>query len=83
MSNYHIYGQEDCNFCQQAATLLSDNALDWVMEYVNDDVPHIRTLLNQAGLTTVPQIYGPSGGYIGGFEQLQAALAPPTEETPE
>lgn len=76
MSAYHIYGQEDCTFCQQAAALLSDNALDWVMEYVNDDAAHLRTLLNQAGLSTVPQIYGPTGGYIGGFEELQAALAP-------
>ena len=83
MSNYHIYGQEDCTFCQQAADLLSDNALDWVMEYLNDDAAHLRTLLGQAGLNTVPQIYGPNGGYIGGFEELQAALTPAVEEPSE
>ena len=70
MSNYHLYGQEDCNFCKQAAQLLTDKNQDWVMEYVNDDAPHLRTLLGQAGLSTVPQIYAPDGSYIGGYAEL-------------
>lgn len=81
MSNYHIYGREDCEHCDSAASLLSDNNLDWVMEYLNEDAAHLTTLLGQANLTTVPQIYGPDGQYIGGLTQLQAHLNP-VPETP-
>lgn len=76
MSNYHIYGQEDCTFCTEAAALLSEHNHDWVMEYVNDDAAHLRTILAQANLTSVPQIYSPTGEYIGGFAELQTHLSP-------
>jgi len=70
---YVVISQPRCDSCKKATDLLTEKgithtkidtyALGWV-----------RTLVKQAGLTTVPQIYDYYGNYVGGFEDLQKHL---------
>ena len=40
--------------------------------YDIDERPWLKTLMGQAGLQSVPQIYSPQGEHIGGFDELVA-----------
>jgi len=72
---YVIITRDQCNFCDQAKTLLKGSNLPYT-EY-NVLSPSSRWLLNlikRTNITTVPQIFKPDGTYVGGFKELQEHL---------
>ena len=70
---YVVLSQPNCSYCDKAAKLLDDKDVT----YTRIDISRtnwIKTIAKQAGLVTVPQVYGYQGEYIGGFEDLQKHL---------
>ena len=70
---YVVLTQPNCAYCTKAADLLQQKDLP----YTKIDISRtswIKTLVKQADLKTVPQIYGYNGEYIGGYEDLEAHL---------
>ena len=73
--SYVVLGKTQCNFCSDAKTMLRGRGLAYV-SYTLDD-PSSRwllTLIREAGMTTVPQIFNPQGEHIGGYTELKELL---------
>lgn len=72
---YKVIGQDNCPYCVKAKNLLASK--DLPVEYFDIGKPDnawLKSLFIQAGFTTVPQIYGPEGEAIGGYDDLAAIL---------
>jgi len=72
---YVILGTIKCEFCNKAKTLLQKEGIGF-MSYSVDTVSSrwLLTLLKQAGMTTVPQIWDNEGRHVGGYTQLKERL---------
>jgi len=72
---YVILGTTKCEFCNKAKTLLQKEGIGF-MSYSVDTVSSrwLLTLLKQAGMTTVPQIWDNEGRHVGGYTQLKERL---------
>ena len=74
---YTIIKRDQCNFCDAAKALLKGAGLPYTQYNVQSPSSKwVLTLIKQAGMTTVPQIFGPGGSYIGGYTELKATLVP-------
>ena len=72
---YVIITRDQCNFCDAAKALLRGANLPYSQYNVQSDSSRwVLTLIKQAGHTTVPQIFDPSGRYIGGYTELKETL---------
>ena len=72
---YTILTRDQCNFCDLAKALLKSTSGQYAEYNVqNPRAKWVVTLLKQAGITTVPQVFGPKGELIGGYTELQELL---------
>lgn len=70
-----VISRNQCNFCDQAKALLK-GANKQYTEY-NVQSPSskwVLTLIKEAGYTTVPQVFDPSGKHVGGYVELSSLL---------
>ena len=69
---YTIITRDQCNFCDSAKALLK-GAGQGFLEYnvQSDSSKWVLTLLKQAGIKTVPQIFSSDGRHIGGYTELK------------
>jgi glutaredoxin len=72
---YVILGTTKCEFCNKAKTLLQKEGIGF-MSYSVDTVSSkwLLTLIKQAGMTTVPQIWNHEGKHVGGYKELKELL---------
>jgi len=69
---YTVITRNQCNFCDTAKTLLKGAGQGYTEYNVQSDNSRwVLTLMRQAGLTTVPQIFSSSGTHIGGYTELK------------
>ena len=67
-----VITRDQCNFCDQAKALLKASGLPYTEYNIQtSDSKWVLTLIKQAGHTTVPQIFDPSGSHIGGYTELK------------
>lgn len=72
---YTILTRSQCNFCDSAKSLLIGAGETYDMYNVQHaDNRWMLKLMVKAGLTTVPQVFAPSGEYIGGYTELKDYL---------
>jgi glutaredoxin len=70
-----IISRNQCNFCDTAKAMLRSKGYPFTEYNVQTGSSKwILTLIKQAGHTTVPQIFSPSGEYIGGYKELKEHL---------
>jgi glutaredoxin len=74
MSTYHIISGAKCPWCEKAMDLLESCEIDYTISYI-DRKPWLKTIMKQAGLTTVPQVFDGEGTLIGGYEALSKKLS--------
>ena len=71
-----IITRDQCNFCDVAKALLKSTSGQYVEYNVQSPSSKwVLTLLKEAGITTVPQVFSPKGELIGGYTDLQKLLA--------
>ena len=72
---YVVLGTRQCEFCKKAKTLLQKEGIGF-MSYSVDTVSSkwLLTLIKQAGMTTVPQIWDNEGQHVGGYKELKERL---------
>lgn len=68
--SFVVLSSSNCTWCQKAIELLEEEGLDFQVRSVSDK-PWLKTLMAQANLTTVPQVFRPDGQLVGGYEQLK------------
>jgi glutaredoxin len=72
---YVVITREQCNFCDLAKVMLNTKNLGYVEYNVHSTSSRwILTLLKRTNLTTVPQVFDPSGNLIGGYNELKEHL---------
>lgn len=72
---YTIITRNQCNFCDTAKALLRSRKRLYKTYNIQDvENRWILTLMKGAGLTTVPQVFSPSGELIGGYKELELLL---------
>jgi glutaredoxin len=70
-----VLGRTQCNFCDAAKALLKGRGYTYTSYSL--DSPSSRwllTLVKEAGMTTVPQIFNPQGDHVGGYTELKELL---------
>ena len=70
-----VLGRTQCNFCYDAKAMLRSKGLAYT-SYTLDSPSSkwLLTLIKDAGMTTVPQIFNPKGEHIGGYTELKELL---------
>ena len=72
---YTIITRDQCNFCDSAKALLKGAGQGYTEYNVQSDSSRwVLSLMKQAGLKTVPQIFSSDGTYIGGYTELKEFL---------
>jgi len=72
---YTIVTRDQCNFCDSAKAILKWRGYPYIEYNVQSSSSKwVLTLIKKAGLTTVPQIFTPSGNYVGGYTELKKLL---------
>lgn len=68
---YVILGAPNCKFCTKAKHLLREKRVGFTAYSLDDPSSKwLLTLIKEAGMTTVPQIWDSNGDYIGGYTEL-------------
>ena len=72
---YTVITRNQCNFCDTAKALLKGAGQGYTEYNVQSDSSKwVLSLMRQAGLKTVPQIFSSDGTHIGGYTELQEFL---------
>ena len=72
---YTIISRDQCNFCDAAKAILKGRGYPYTEYNVQSQSSRwVLTLIKQASMTTVPQIFDPSGNYVGGYTELKELL---------
>ena len=67
-----IITKDNCSVCDNAKLLLQSNNRQYKVYNVQDtDNKWVLTLLKSSGITTVPQIFRPTGELVGGYTELK------------
>ena len=68
---YTIITGDQCEFCTKAKHLLREKEVGFTAYSLNSPSSKwLLTLIKQAGMTTVPQIWNSEGRHIGGYTEL-------------
>lgn len=72
---YTIITRSQCNFCDYAKSMLRSRGLAYTSYTVDSPSSKwLLTLIKDAGMTTVPQIFNPKGEHVGGYTELKELL---------
>ena len=72
---YTIITRNECIYCDNAKRFLELDNIPYVAYNIDDfSSGWVLTLLKEADITTVPQIFSTNGDLIGGFHELEAKL---------
>ncbi|MDB4215763.1 glutaredoxin [bacterium] len=72
---YTVITRNQCNFCDTAKALLKGAGQGYTEYNVQSDSSKwVLTLMKQAGLKTVPQIFSSDGTHIGGYTELKQLI---------
>jgi len=70
-----VISRNQCNFCDTAKALLKAKNLPYTEYNVQTaSSKWVLTLIKQAGMTTVPQVFSPDGTHVGGYTELRELL---------
>ena len=73
--SYTVITRNQCNFCDTAKALLKGVNQSYVEYNVQSESSKwVLSLMKQAGLKTVPQIFSSDGTHIGGYTELKEFL---------
>jgi glutaredoxin len=69
VNKYTILSTRDCAYCYKAKQHIHATERTYQTIDVNEN-RWVKTLMQRAQMTTVPQIFDPFGNYVGGYEAL-------------
>ena len=73
--SYTVVGTDNCKYCTKAKHLLREKRVGFTAYSLNSPSSKwLLTLMKEAGMTTVPQIWDNEGYHVGGYTQLKERL---------
>ena len=72
---YTVITRNQCSFCDTAKALLKGAGQGYTEYNVQSaSSKWVLTLMKQAGLKTVPQVFSSDGSHIGGYTELKQLI---------
>ena len=72
---YTVITRNNCNYCDKAKVLLDLENIKYVSYNVEDNSSKwVLSLMREAKIKTVPQIFAHDGNYVGGYRELEGVL---------
>jgi glutaredoxin len=72
---YTVITRNQCNFCDTAKALLKGAGQGYIEYNVQSDSSKwVLSLMKQANIKTVPQIFSSDGSHIGGYTELKQLI---------
>tara|TARA_R110000796_G_scaffold188858_1_gene305802 strand:- start:1119 stop:1364 length:246 start_codon:yes stop_codon:yes gene_type:complete len=72
---YTVITRNNCNYCDKAKVLLDLENIKYVSYNVEDNSSKwVLSLMREAKIKTVPQIFAHDGNYVGGYRDLEEVL---------
>ena len=69
---YTIITRNDCKYCDKAKAILDLNKIGYVTYNIEElSSRWVLSLMKEAKIMTLPQIFATDGGLIGGFRELE------------
>ena len=69
---YTIITRNDCKYCDKTKAILDLNKIKYVTYNIEEfSSKWVLSLMKEAKIMTVPQIFATDGGLIGGFRELE------------
>ena len=69
---YTIITRNDCKYCDKAKDMLDLDKIKYVTYNIEEfSSKWVLSLMKEAKIMTVPQIFATDGGLIGGFRELE------------
>ena len=72
---YTIITRNDCKYCDKAKDMLDLDKINYVV--VNIESPTnkwVLSLMKEANIKTVPQIFASNGSLVGGYRDLESLV---------
>tara|TARA_R110000822_G_scaffold173439_1_gene313049 strand:- start:48 stop:332 length:285 start_codon:yes stop_codon:yes gene_type:complete len=78
---YTVITRNNCKYCDKAKTLLKADSIPYVSYNVEDNSSKwVLSLLKEANIKTVPQVFAHDGNYVGGYRELEEVLGHASEK---
>ena len=78
---YTVITRNNCNYCDKAKVLLDLENIKYVSYNVEDNSSKwVLSLMREAKIKTVPQIFAHDGNYVGGYRELEEVLGHASEK---
>ena len=72
---YTIITRNDCKYCDKAKKMLDLDKIPYVTYNIEDFSSRwVLSLMKEANIKTVPQIFATDGNHIGGFRELESLM---------
>jgi len=73
--SYTVVGTDNCKYCTKAKHLLREKRVGFTAYSLSSPSSKwLLTLMKEAGMTTVPQIWDNEGHHVGGYTELKERL---------
>jgi glutaredoxin len=72
---YTVITRNNCKYCDKSKELLKLNSIPYVTYNIEEvSSKWVLSLMKEASLFTVPQVFASDGGLIGGYRELEELL---------
>jgi glutaredoxin len=72
---YTIITRNDCKYCDKAKEMLDLDKINYVVFNIESPTNKwVLSLMKEANLKTVPQVFATDGSWIGGFRELETKM---------
>lgn len=69
---YTIITRNDCKYCDKAKVLLKDRGIQFTIYNIEEGSSRwILSLMKEANIKTVPQVFATNGSLVGGYRELE------------
>lgn len=70
---YTIITRNNCKYCDMAKAMLKEHGINFTTYNVEEaSSKWVLSLLKEANIKTVPQIFSTDGSFIGGYRDLES-----------
>ena len=72
---YTIITRNDCKYCDKAKALLKESGINFTTYNIEEGSSKwVLSLMKEANIKTVPQVFASSGNLVGGFLELETFI---------
>ena len=72
---YTIITRNNCKYCDMAKALLKDRGINYTTYNIEEGSSKwVLSLMKEANIKTVPQIFASNGSLVGGYRDLESLV---------